>query len=193
MLKMPDYYVQVDSMPEDPADSVPMCAETSNAGIFVIYYPIEQYQAMPFGNAQAVIDGIHQALSESQGLIEVNTGKTALGADYIYSIVKTLKEPHGVQYTLTYHIINDGKTVNLQGFFDEVGTTGVRDALVFEAYKRKGEFSDNTDGWMQDPYDPEYTHGIRMNLSEQVGIDKSFPEHPLSMARELVNYLCENN
>lgn len=193
MLKMPDYYVRVDSMPEDPAHSVPMCAKTSSAGIFVIYYPIDPNQAMPFGNAQAVIDGIHQALSDRQGLIEVDTDKTASGADYIYSIVKTIKEPHGVQYTLTYQIMTENEIVNLQGFFDEIGTTGIRDALVYEAYRSKGKFSDNMDGWMQDPYDPYYTQGIRMNLSEMVGIDSHFPEHPLSMARALVGYLCDNN
>ena len=132
-------------------------------------------------------------MSERQGLIEVDTGKTASGADYIYSIVKTLKDPHGVQYTLTYQIVMADEAIHLQGFFDEIGTTGIRDTMIYELYRKEGKLSDNTAEWMQDPYDDGYMKGIRMNLSEKEEFDKSFPEHPLSMARELVTYLCENN
>lgn len=180
-------------MPEDPENSVPVCAQTGNADIFAIYFPIDSSQTMPFGNAGAVIDGIHHALSERQGLIEVNTGKTASGAGYIYSIVKTLKESHGVQYTLTYQIKTGDEAVNLQGFFDEIGTTGIRDTTIYAVCRKEGIVSDNGDGWMQDPYDADYSRGISMNLSEKKEIDNAFPDHPLSMARALVDFLNENN
>jgi len=85
------------------------------------------------------------------------------------------------------------EAIHLQGFFDEIGTTGIRDTMIYELYRKEGKLSDNTAEWMQDPYDDGYMKGIRMNLSEKEEFDKSFPEHPLSMARELVTYLCENN
>ena len=193
MLKMPDYYVQVDAMPEDPENSVPMCAQSNSANIFTIAYPIDVMQAMPFENPQLVIDGIHEALSDDQGLIEVGSGYTKADAPYIYSIVKTKMEPTGVQYILTYQIREKKYAVNLQGFFDEAGVTGQRDAMIYAALQNQGLLAADLEGWMKDPYDPDYSRGLLMNLSEQVQYDEAFPEHPLSMARELVHFLNDNN
>ena len=193
MLNMPDYYVQVDSMPEDPTNAIPRCAQSNTAGIFTIEYPIDDAQTMPFGDVQAVIDGIHSALAEEQGLIEVGSGETKAGKSYIYSIVKSLKDPSGVQYILTYHLKEDGYAVNLQGFFDEIGVTGERDAVVYALLQNQGIMKDGLEGWAMDPYDSEYSKGLLMNISERSDFEEMFPEHPLSMARALVTFLGENN
>ena len=83
--------------------------------------------------------------------------------------------------------------MQLQGFFEEIGTTGMRDSLVFAALQNEGKIADDLNGWMQDPYDSSYEKGVRMNLSEKKEMDESFPEHPLSMARSLVQFINENN
>ncbi len=103
-MKIPDWFEQVDSMPEDPPNSKAYCYGSSAAGCFALAYPFPPDKAMPYGNPQAVVDGIHQALAEDQGLIEVETGVTAAGCRYLYSIVKTLKKPNGVQYCLRMNV-----------------------------------------------------------------------------------------
>ncbi|HHT21176.1 MAG TPA: hypothetical protein GXZ74_07050 [Tissierellia bacterium] len=193
MINIPDYYTKVDSMPEDPENSIPYCTRSSQAEVFAMVYPIELEQAMPFDDVQKLIDGIHAQLGDNQGLIEVGRNSTKDGQAYIYSIVKTLLEPHGVQYTLSYQMIKDGGIIQLQGFFSEAGTTGQRDALVYAALSSEGKIGDDLSGWTEDPYDPNYKHGALMNLSEAEHVDEMFPEHPLTMARELKNFINENN
>ena len=114
--------------------------------------------------------------------------------DYVYSIVKNLKEPNGVQYILTYQKFYADFFINIQGFFEETGMTGIRDSMVLELLKREGTLGNNEDpfaGWMKDPYDDSITIGVRMNLSEQEEFDEKFPGFPLSMCRELVKCLIE--
>ena len=47
--------------------------------------------------------------------------------------------------------------------------------------------------WTQDPYDPDYRKGFLMNRSEAQELDESFPEHPLSVARKLAEFIVTNN
>lgn len=63
--------------------------------------PSSKEEAMPFGNPQSVIDGIHECLGDNQGLITVECTKTGSGEDAMYSIVKTVEPLEGAQYCLT--------------------------------------------------------------------------------------------
>lgn len=129
-------------------------------------------------------------MSDLQGLIEVKSGE-ASGNAFIYSIVKTLKEEiPGVQYTLMLDKQCDDEIVRVQGFFDEIGTTGMRDNLVFALFEPDEELEQRMTDWVCDPYDPSYAHGKPMNMSEQESFDEQFPGHPLSMCRELVRAIC---
>ncbi len=190
-LHIPKYYTRVNSMPNDPEGSEPYMTQTDTAGIFVMLFPAPAQSSMPYGNAQAVIDGIHGALGEDQGLVDVEIGETGKGRRYIYSIVKTLKKPSGVQYTLTMHVEYANHTECVQDFFDEINVTGQRDNAVLAMYLN--ENNGDMEGWFCDPYDPEYKKGVLMNTSEQKEFDTHFPGHPLTMARELVAYICEKN
>ena len=195
MLQLPEYYTRVQSMPDDPKDAVPLAARSESADIFVMMFPVEPFDAMPYEQPEIVIEEIHKAMSEKQGLIEVETGNTSSGNKYIYSIVKTLKEPEGtgVQYTLTCNVELPAQTISLQGFFDETGMTGFRDNTIFAQAVKEGIVGEDFSGWFEDPYDPEYRRGLLMNLSENKAIDAYFPAHPLSLARELMQFIIEHN
>lgn len=52
-------------------------------------------EAMPFGNLQSVIGGIHECFGDNQGLITVECMKTGSGEDAMYSIVKTVEPFEG--------------------------------------------------------------------------------------------------
>lgn len=188
-IKVPDYYQQVDSMPEDPECSVPLMVQTENAMCFNLLFPITEDEAMPFDDIDALIAGIHEALGEDQGLIEAANGVNESRA-FIYSIVKTQKGdemPEGVQYTLTLDIEEDGKVTHVQGFYDEIGTTGMRDAAVFAMFEPDADLDERMAKWTFDPYSPDRKEGFLMNQSELAVFDDSFPAHPLSMAREFLS------
>ncbi len=193
---MPARFLKMNSMPEDPPYSNAYGFETPDTGAFAMIYPIPPDNAMPYDNPQSVIVGIHRALGENQGLIEVETGKTKTGCRYLYSVVKTLREAHGVQYCMTMHIDYGECAVQVQGFFDELGTTGVRDTMVFVRLEQQGTVKttkEGIEGWNADPYDPEYRYGCLMNRSEEKRFDELFPHHPLSEARRFVTELAELN
>ena len=193
-MSIPDGFTQMPSGPQDPEySSVYMKQGESWSGLVAVF-PINAADAMPFENPQAVIDGIHSALGEDQGLIEVNGGTTESGRRFIYSIVKS-KNPEmgGVQYILTYHQEFSDGVIDIQGYFNEAGITGQRDSTVMEMAMRQGAINTTLTGWMQDPYDADYKNGFLMNLSEQKYLDEHFPGHPLTQLRNLTDFMIENN
>lgn len=188
-ISIPGYYQSVKSMPGDPEDSKPYIVQTNDATCFIVMNPIEKEKAMPF-DEQMVIDGIHKILDHHQGLIEVKKGQ-----DYIYSIVKDYQEKSGVQYVLVFQKFYETQVLSIQGYFDERGTTGLRDTMVYEICRRENVIGSEKNpfaGWKKDPYDPDYRNGMLMNLSEDRKYDSLFPESPLSMCREFVRVLVGN-
>jgi hypothetical protein len=104
-IKIPVDYQQVNSLPGDPAGSMSFMKKTPEAACLVMYSGIPSEQSMPFNSKEEVVRGIHSALAEDQGLIEVESGITPAGKKYIYSIVKTVNRGTvGVQYSLVLHI-----------------------------------------------------------------------------------------
>lgn len=190
---IPDEYQRLKPLPDDLPEQISFGGQTENALALVRAYPVAMERAMPFNSPQTVINWIHDALSEDQGLIEVSAGKTKGGKPYIFSIVKTRQQPSGMQYVLTLHMRFPSDILEIQAFFEEYGMTGLRDTIVHEIERREGNVGDGFEGWMRDPYDPEYTKGIRMNLSEFPKYDKMFPNHPLSVLRRFVEDVRENN
>ncbi len=148
---MPSWFREMNPMPEDPPDSEVYGYETPEAGCFVMCRPIPPEHAMPYDAPQAVIDGIHRELGDDQGLIEVEGGRTGAGRRYLYSIVKTLNHSYGgVQYCMTMHIEYPECAVQVQGFFDELGTTGVRDCMVYTLLSQEGTVrttDEGIEGW----------------------------------------------
>ena len=195
-MKIPDRFEQVDSMPDDPPHSKAYCYGNSGAGCFALVYPVQAEEAMPYAYPRAVVDGIHRSLGEDQGLIEVVNGVTAIGRRYLYSIVKTLKKPGGVQYCLRMNIEYPECAMEVMGFFDEMGTTGARDAMVYAMLSNEGKVKvteNGLEGWSADPYDPLCTRGVCMNCSERKMFDEQFPQHPLSEMRRFIAELAEMN
>ena len=193
---LPERYELLKSLPEDPPYSRSFGFQTSGALCYVITLPIPAGSAKPYDDPRSVVDGIHQELADDQGLITVEKGETKNGHRFIYSIVKSLKEPGGVQYCLTMHVEYEECAVLVQGFFDEIGTTGIRDAMVYAMLSNEGKVKateNGIEGWNEDPFDPEYSHGNRMNCSERNEFDELFPQHPLTQMRMLAEELVELN
>lgn len=192
-VKIADGFMKMNSMPDDPADSVVYGNECSTMTSFMLLFPISKEKAMPFGKPELIINGIHDSLADNQGLIEVNSGRTKCGIDYIYSIIKTKNQPSGVQYTLRGHFNYKHEPLEILAFFDEAGITGQRDAIIFGLARRENIIDENMNGWIADPYSADYKKGFLMNLSEQREYDKHFPGHPLTELRKFIDFFIENN
>ena len=117
----------------------------------------------------------------------------ASGKRYVYSIVKSGKDPSGVQYILVFQIEYSNLVLNIQSFYDEIGVTGIRDSAVYELALREGKVRNTFEDWMEDPYDPSYVKGLRMNISERPEYDVLFPEHALSVLRSFLREVIQNN
>ncbi len=214
-IEMPSRYQLLKPLPSDPEDMSIFAVQTSGCIAVVNVRPIgSDERHMPFGDPGCVIADIHADHDDDQGLIEVNAFATRLGYRGIYSIVKTVlianderaegdkgaardkadeRAPGGVQYGLLVHMDTANGPVSVHGFFEEFGITGVRECVIAASMTQTGKVGPGLEGWMRDPYDPEHTRGIPMNLSEHRKFDAAFPEHPLSISRELVAYLRETN
>ena len=187
---IPDYWDQVQSMPDDPKDSVAYMVQSEYAACVALLFPTDESASLPRTKG-ALINGVRQYLAENQGLIRVEVEK-----DYLYTIVKTLKEPSGVQYVLTYQRFYPEFILNVQAFFEESGMTGMRDNAVFGKLRSEGIVGNDEDpfaGWMRDPYDKDWKKGALMNMSELEEFDPYFPGFPLSICREFVSVLTDEN
>lgn len=190
---IPANYQKLDPLPEDPEGCVSYGKQTESALCMVSIYPIDVEDAMDFNDTEALINGIHHTLAENQALIEVENGRRASGFPYIYSIVKTYNgEEEGVGYTLVLDFLlrPNSSVVRVQGFFQEYGITGVRDATVFARLSQDKGFSE--DSWCFDPYDPDSQASYMMNQSERAEYDELFPDHPLTQCRMLIRHYKEN-
>ncbi len=182
-ISIPNYYQKVDSMPDDPESSIPVMVQTGNAMCFALIFPVDESKSLP-RTKESLIAGIRSFLGKNQGLIQVEAYE-----DHVYSIVKSMKEPSGVQYILTYQKFYPEFILNIQAYFDEIGTTGMRDSLVFELCRRENLIGNDDNpfvGWVRDPYDETITDGALMNLSEMERFDAQFPGFPLTMCREFI-------
>ncbi len=185
-VSIPDYYQKVKSEQGDPDNSIPFMVQTDNAMCLAFVYPDVYEHAIP-QNEETLIQGVRQFLAGNQGLVEIATGN-----DYAYSIVKNLKQPSGIQYILTYQKLFPERIMCVQAYFDEIGTTGIRDNVVLNYAMQEGLIGSEDDplnGWAKDPYDSSIREGALMNMSEDRAFDSMFPGFPLSMCRELVAVL----
>ena len=191
MIKLPDFLVPLRSTEKDPPNCKCYGLRVADSfSMFLKYFPIPTKYANSFDEHE-VIKAIHNGLDEDQGLIEVEKGITPKGLFYIFSIIKSYMGPqHGVQYfvrlNLFKHLKGDEWAEEVDAFFDEEGTTGQREAVIAA---KLGMPED----WMEDPYDKDYTIGIRMNKSEDKKYDSLFPNHPLSSARAFIKMVLEDN
>lgn len=189
---LPDFYQKADSTLDDQEGSAVLFARSEMALCFVTLQQIDARDAMPF-DEETVIRLVHDDLDEDQGLVEVDSG-VAGGHRYIYSIVRSFKEdnsaPGGVQYILCFHVESDARRcAHIQGYFDEVGTTGIRDSIVYSLQGKDG--IPKPAKWARDPYDPVRENGKLSNYSEDARFDAMFPAHPLSIARETLASIVE--
>ncbi len=160
---------------------------------------VPEQVAMNFDNPQVIIDNWHNDMPDNYGIIEVNNGLTKNGNKYVYFIMKhslgTEDNPvFGNGYLMNINIKLGNDIYFINSSFTERGITGARDNTIYMMFLQKyPDLEDPYDGWASDPYDSTYKEGFLMNLSEDEIYDDLFPNHPLSKAREFVEFILDNN
>ena len=189
MIKLPDFLKSYPTQPNDPPKCDNFAAVLkNNFNCFIRRFPIPTQYTNPWDDDKT-IDSIRQELGDDQGIIEVEKGVTKNGTRFIASITKTYMGPeYGVQYFLRFNYLSGEEWAEeVDAFFGEESVTGIRESTVMALLNAK------IDDWCKDPYDENYTKGVRMNKSESREFDKQFPNHPLSQLRDFLYFLTDNN
>ena len=195
-LALADYWQEGNVLSDDPPGTQAfgyLFSDDSTGTVTARTYP-DQY-AMPL-DKDRMIDSLLKAdavVAGDAALIELNVEQTAGGIPFVYSLMKIKQEPGGVQYNLTLHLHAE-HVYQVQGFFIEGHTTGIRDAMVYEIARQNDWLDEPTaddpmGGWARDPFTGSRT-GFVMNMSELPRFDEQFLAHPLSMARELLRSIA---
>jgi len=197
-LTLPDYWQSLRTLPDDPPDTQVFAFQFDDGATgFLMMHPIPPNEAMPL-DQQELIDGLRGArevLAGQAGLVDVDTARTASGIPYVYSLMKIPGEHRGIHYNLTLHLVGD-RTLQIRSGFDEGDVTGMREAFVYEMARHRNMLheptpDDSTGGWAHDPFDYS-TNGFVMNMSELSDFDEQFPNHPLTLARELLRSIAQS-
>lgn len=125
--------------------------------------------------------------SNNGGLIQVDIIELQ-GYPTLKSIFKFPQEPMGMAYLSSFIIPFENYSYVVKIQASEKGISGMRDnAIAMKLLNdKKITLGDNGyEGWFNDPYDPQITEGVLMNKSENELYDTDFPNHPLSIIREL--------
>ena len=156
-------------------------------------YPIDEFDALPIYDMTGLREMVRDELEADQGLVEAERGETAEGLDYVYIIVKKGSPDTYTEYTLIMQIFYSRFALNIHGFFDEAGVSGIREKYVYERLLEEGVINDDGEGWQRDPYDSGIEEGYLMDLSEDRRYDEDFPLHPLSVIRSFINDVKNEN
>lgn len=127
------------------------------------------------------------------GLINVDT-LTLYHSPVVKTIFKISQEEYGMIYiaSLTIPFEDYSFVVKIQTV--ESGMTGLRDSVILNKLLESGEVSfenEEIKNWFSDPYDSDFKQGVLMNKSEDEKYDNEFPDHPLTIARIMINKISK--
>jgi hypothetical protein len=135
----------------------------------------------------------HSLANAGGGILEVNFVEIK-GLKAVKTLFKLPQKTRGMVYIGSFIIPFESASFVLKIQAQEAGITGMRDNMVLNKLLKSGKvtFGDaGIAGWAQDPYDATFQQGRLMNLSEAEHYDAEFPEHPLSVVRNMMSTLLE--
>ncbi len=127
------------------------------------------------------------------GLITVDTF-TLYYSPVVKTIFKVSQEEYGMIYiaSLTLPFEDYSFVVKIQTV--ESGMTGLRDSVILNKLLESGEVlfeNQEIKNWFSDPYDSDFKQGVLMYKSEDEKYDNEFPDHPLTIARRMINKISK--
>lgn len=154
-------------------------------GMSLFYFDIEP--DIPSLNVMQLRDFYRPGVSGGGGgRIEVEVVQLK-GYPAVRTLFKYPMDPTGIVYVGSFTIPFARRSYVLRFQAPEIGSTGLREAMMVSKCLQEGmEMDDegNLKGWFEDPYDPDFSGGLPMNLSEKREYDEKFPTHHLSILRK---------
>lgn len=200
-VSLPEKYIRTKRKADDselPKDAIIYRMDNGSTNAQVVCFEVSEEQSMNFEDRDGIVSELHKNMDDNSGIIEVRSGSTKKGGQYIYHILKHRTEidnkiSMGNTYTMNMNIRIGNSIQFVNCDFREVGTTGMRENIVFPVLMNKGKVDSDFKGWEKDPYDPDFKKGFLMNKSEKKTFDEQFPDHPLSELRRLAEYIIGTN
>jgi hypothetical protein len=132
------------------------------------------------------------ARGNSAGLIECRADKSPLGKT-VCLIYKWLNMP-GYAFTGMLFISDPNVSLVWTAVAREIGSTGIRDAVVTAELLNAGELTIESyeSSWAADPYDGSFNgvgRSVLRFMSDDERYDSRFPDHPLSKVRRVLRSL----
>ena len=194
-VNMPYGFEEMNALPGDPPNSKVYGYESPGTISRVLVRFIPAGETLFFDDPQVLSNMIIQEAEDGK-LVESETVRTyEKDRRCVHSIVKTLSDQDRIRYWATMYIDYPDGMVLIQGFFDTLGESEMREILVQAIQTGKGIVR-MTDkgliGWDLESYDPEYRHESGED-SDHWEFDQLFPDHPLTEARRFVNELLMLN
>jgi hypothetical protein len=117
------------------------------------------------------------------------------GIPAVKSIVKQHQQPSGIMYIGTYSVPRESFSYVLKVQCPELGTTGVREAVISQRALMSGQVKLTPDeaikmtGWRVNPHVTVAEPWMAVNIAEDESLDLEFPDHPLSRLRQHMRQL----
>ena len=139
----PENYSQIKKKPPKgagiPKGAVIMGSANEGSKATIVCFPVPAESSMPFEDSEVVINLLRKELSDSEGIIAVDSGVSHSGKEYVYNIRKRKHQEKDeipiVEYALNMNIKQSEEVWFINGSFIEVGMTGVRDATMYAVYR----------------------------------------------------------
>ena len=180
---------------EGDRDGIRVWRSASGDGIGLYHFSVPPDIGADLDSVEAA-RAFYRRLVSASGLaiIEIET-PTIQGRRCLRTIFKAPQQPTGMTYLGSLTLPFRDFSYVLKVTCVEQGVTGVRDALVFDEFLKRGAVSISDDGgiegWMEDPYDASLRAPFMRNRAESREYDATFPQHPLSRARHMLDRLQE--
>lgn len=123
---------------------------------------------------------------------------TICGQKAVKTIGKKIVQGKPALYIGSLAIPMSDRSFVLTLYSQEVGVTGIRDAVIFSKLSSENATfvpdpeSGKIVGWAKDPYFPNYDGPCLRNLSESKEYDGQFPSHPLTKVRGRIEELASS-
>ncbi len=166
----------------------------ANDGVGLYCFGVPPDIIYDLADMQAIRNFYRQTASKAGlAIIEVDTAMIE-NCKVIRTIIKVPQQPSGMTYlgSITLPFRDFSYVLKVQ--CAEQGVTGLREAVVLDQLIKSDTVTflpeeGEIQGWMQDPYDPAIQAPLMRNRSEAIEYDETFPDHPLSRARQVLNHI----
>jgi len=168
--------------------------ENCSAVLSLNYFPIKPDIPCALSDTKSLRDSyLAMAIQNGGGLIKADVIEVG-GMEAIETIYKfpLPEQAHGLNYigSVTIPFADLSYVIKVQS--GEIGTTGIREAILFAKLLPKIELdqdelnssgSTKMKGLGKDPYDPSREYANMPTIFEDEQYDAEFPDHPLSKVR----------